>query len=287
MSFSFHSFFRTTGLACLFVVFLASCQKGDTQDGIKQLQVFLTDGPSSFDAVNVEILAVEAKVDSCDRTRHDDHFGDRDNDGDDHNSRHDEFGSWVTLNTHTGVVDILQLRNGIDTLLASGTVNGTVRKLRIKVGTNNTVVKDGVTYPLQLINPTMDYLYIKLYRAHRHDSSGREGVWVDFDLSRSVLFVNGKYYLRPVLSPFCDPNFAGVEGKVTPSAAGATVMVYNSADTSTAIPNPDGYFKVRGLAAGTYNVLFDANNGYQDTTLRNVQLVNGRPLRLPPVVLHP
>jgi hypothetical protein len=280
------SFIRSLSFALSLLLLVASCQKGANSEGVKQLQIFLTDGPNSYDAVNIDIQAVDAKVDTCDRSRHDDHFGDRDDDRDDHERRRDEFGNWVSLSTPPGVYDILKLRNGIDTLLASGTVNGTVRKIRITLGSNNTVVKDGVTYPLQLINPTMNYLYIRLHDEHRRDSSDKEGVWVDFDLSRSVVEINGKYYLRPVLRPFCDRNFAGVEGKVTPAAANARVIVYNSSDTSSAIPNLDGYFKVRGLPAGAYSVLFDAANGYQDTTINNVQLINGKHIRLPEVVLH-
>jgi hypothetical protein len=268
------------------LIFITSCQKGNTGEGTKQLQIFLTDGPAGYDAVNIDIQSVEAKVDTCDRTRHDDHFGDRDEDRDDHERRRDEFGNWVSLNAAPGIYDVLKLRNGIDTLLANGTINGRVRKIRITLGENNTVVKDGVSYPLQLINPTMNFLYIKLNDEHRRDSSDKQGVWVDFDLSRSVIAINGKYYLRPVLRPFCDRNFGEVEGKVTPAAAGARVVVYNAKDTSTAIPNPDGFFKVRGLPAGSYSVWFDASNGYQDTTINNVQLINGREVRLPAVVLH-
>lgn len=280
------SFVRIGSLAFLLLIIFTSCQKGATSEGVRQLQVFLTDGPGTYDAVNIDIQAVDAKVDTSDRTRHDDRFGDRDDDRDDHERRRDEFGHWVSLSASPGVYDVLKLRNGIDTMLASGTINGTVRKIRITLGTNNTVVKDGVTYPLQLINPTMNFLYIKLYHMHRHDSADREGVWVDFDLSRSVVVINGKFYLRPVLRPFCDRNFSGVEGKVTPAAANARVVVYNSMDTATAIPNSDGYFKVRGLKAGAYSVWFDAENGYQDTTLTNVQLINGKHVRLPAVVLH-
>lgn len=266
-------------------VILVSCQKGTSTEGSKQLQVYLTDGPADYDAVNIEILTVEAKVDTNAAHCRNDHFGDADHNRDDQ-KRGDEFGTWVNLNASPGVYNVLTLRNGIDTLLATGTVNGTVRKVRLTIGTNNTVVKNGVSYPLVISNETGNYLYVHLRNEHRRDSSAHTGVWIDFDISRSIVEENGVFYLKPHLRPFCDKNFAGLEGKVTPAEAKTVITVYNSTDTATAIPNPDGRFRVRGLSAGTYTVVYDASNGYKDTTITNVALTTGRSYRLPDVVLH-
>lgn len=273
-------------MALTLMVVMYSCQKGSSVNaGSSKLNVYLTDGPAAFDAVNIDVVSVEAKVDTCASHMHDDHHGDTDADKDDV-GRHDDFGTWTTLNATPGIYNVLTLRNGIDTLLATGNVTGTVRKIRLTIGTNNTVVKDGVTYPLVVSNETGNYLYIHLRNEHRRDSMDHVGVWVDFDLARSIVLVNGTYYLKPVLKPFCDKNFAEIEGKVTPAAAGAIVKVWNATDTGTAIPNPDGYFKIRGLQAGTYSVLFDASNGYIDSTINNVTVQVGRETKLQPVVLH-
>ncbi|WP_204326507.1 hypothetical protein, partial [Stenotrophomonas maltophilia] len=52
---------------------------------------------------------------------------------------------WEDLNVKSGVYDILSLRNGVDTLLASKTVvKGSIRLIRIDIGTNNSLVKDSV-----------------------------------------------------------------------------------------------------------------------------------------------
>jgi hypothetical protein len=99
--------------------------------------------------------------------------------------------------------------------------------------------------------------------------------------------LNGnRFYLRPVLRPFCDDNFAKLEGKVLPAEAKPVVVVYNSTDTASAIPFRNGEFKIRGLKEGSYSVQFKASNGYQDTTLLNVQVTKGRETRLPPVTLR-
>jgi hypothetical protein len=52
----------------------------------------------------------------------------------------------------SGVYDLLTLRNGADTLLAGGNVHkGSMQRIRITVGTQNSLVKDGVTYPLKSV----------------------------------------------------------------------------------------------------------------------------------------
>lgn len=278
-------FFLFTAIIAISSLILTACKK-DSNSGTQKLSVYLTDGPVAFDSVFIDIAAIEAKIDTSTQHMHDDHHGDMDNDRDDSLRRSDEFGTWTTLNITPGVYNVLSLRNGIDALVASGSITGTVRKIRITLGTNNTVVKNGVTYPLTLVNGTGKYLYVQLHDEHRdHHISSSVAVWIDFDLGRSIIEHNGSYYLLPVLRPFCDRNFAGLEGRVLPAAAKTVITVYNSTDTATAIPNPDGYFKVRGLKQGTYSVLYDGISPYKDTTISSVLVTNDKVLHLADVIL--
>ena len=272
-------------LALFTILSLSSCQKNErSASGSTSLQVYLSDGPGIFDKVNIDVTAVEAKIDTSMGSRQDDRHGDDDDDRDD-NRRHDEYGDWVSLSAKPGVYDVFTLRNGADTLLGTGNVTGTIRKIRITLGSNNSIVKAGVTYPLVLANETGNYLYVKVRSEHHHDSASQAKVWVDFDIARSIYEKNGVYYLKPVLKPFCDINFAAIEGKVLPAAAGAVVKAYNGSDTATAIPNSDGKFKIRGLQPGSYSVLFDGNNGYRDTTV-NVNVTVGREAHIADIILH-
>ena len=270
----------------LLLLGFTSCSKEDSNSSQK-LDIYLTDGPGDFDAVFIDITSVEIKVDTSAAHRNDDHFGDNDGHGDDHLHRRDGFGVWQTVNFTPGIYDVLQLRNGIDSLIASTSVNGTVRKIRFTLGTNNSVVVGGVTYPLTLINPTNNFLYVNLNNRHRgRGNGGSMAVWVDFDLGRSIVYANGVYYLKPVLRPFCNTNFGEVEGRVLPLAAQATVKVYNNTDTAVAIPNPDGRFKLRGLTPGNYSVLIDGSSPYIDTTFTNVNVTAGRDTRLGEITLR-
>lgn len=252
------------------LVFLQSCQKdNNNRNDIQRLDVFLTDGPARFDAVNIEILSIEAKVDTSVH-RGDDNHGDNDGHDDDHDD-HDDFGYWTTLNFTPGIYDVLQLRNGVDSMIASANLNGTVRKLRITIGTNNSVVDSGVTHPLNLLDPSNNQIYVSLKNRHRgHHGQGSQSVWIDFDLGRSISIQNGQYYLSPRVHPFCDDNFGEIEGKVLPLDANAFVTAFNATDTATAIPFNDGKFKIRGLEPGNYTLFIDGTAPYQDTTLYNV-----------------
>lgn len=262
-----------------------SCTKSEysASGSEQQLSVYLTDHPADFDKVLVQINLVEVKLDTSSH-QSDDNYGNRDMDDDDHRKGHDEYGQWDTLNVNPGSYDLLTLRNGVDTLLAQGNIKGKARKIRITVG-SVTVVKDSVSYPVNLLPGAQNYLYIKLHDDHIQRNGNVQQLWLDFDVSRSMVEVNGKYYLRPVLKPFCDKNSGELEGKVGPADASAIVKVYNASDTATAIPDKKGEFRIRGLSEGDYTVLYDGNNGYVDTTIANVKITKGRDTRLQAVTL--
>jgi hypothetical protein len=239
-----------------------------------------------YDTVLIDIKYVEVKVDTNSMHKHDDHFGDNDNDRDDDHRGGDQFGQWDTLSFAPGIYNISSLKNGIDTLLGTTTVNGTIRKIRITLGTNNSLQTGGVSYPLNLFPGINNYLYVKINDRHHHqNTSGQTALWVDFDISRSIVKLGNAYYLRPVLRPFCDNNFARLRGKVQPAAATPMVIVFNSTDTANAIPHFNGDYKIRGLKEGTYSILFKGYNGYKDTTINNIQLLNGVENLIPTITL--
>jgi hypothetical protein len=277
----------------LVLIFIA-CQKVETNktSNVETLGIYLTDGPGKFDKVLLQINAVEVKLDTS-SNMDDDDFGDRngyddddeyDDDDDDHHQGRDGFGQWDTLNITAGTYDLLTLRNGVDALLASGTINGRIRKIRLTVG-SVTVEKDGVSTPVNLLPGANNYLYVRIHDEHIHRSGDDAKLWVDFDVAMSIIEINGKYYLRPVLRPFCDNNSGEVEGIVLPADAGAIVRVYNATDTASAFPEKDGKYKIRGLTEGIYSITFLGSNGYNDTTITNVSISKGRDTRISTVTL--
>ncbi len=277
-------FIAFASLLIVFAMSFSSCSKNGVNNG-NAIQVYLTDGPGDFEAVNLDIQKVEVKLDNDDKHSKDDRFGDNDDDKDDHTKKKDDFGEWVDLAYTPTVVDVLKLRNGVEKMLADGNVTGTVRKIRITLGTNNTVVKGGVTSTLNLINETNNFLYIKLNDEHRErGASNGLKVWVDFDIANSISELNGKFYLRPVLRPFCNANFAEAEGRVLPEGIKPTVTFSNGLGfNSIAIPAPNGEFKIRGLKEGTYSVTYTAV-GYVSQT-KTVTVTKGKDTKMDTVTL--
>jgi hypothetical protein len=148
-----------------------SCSK-DNSSGNSNLKVKLTDAPAAYDQVNIDIREVRV------------------------NLRNDSAG-WVSLNTNANVYNLLGLQNGVDTLLATGTVqSGTVQELRLILGSNNTVVVGGVSYPLTIPSGSESGLKIKV---GKNVNAGIDSLLVDFDAALSIQSEPGGYKLRPVL----------------------------------------------------------------------------------------
>ena len=147
-----------------------ACKKENT--GTSALQIKLTDAPAAYDQVNVDIQQVNV------------------------NFRDDSTG-WVSLGTNARIYNLLGLQNGVDTLLATGTVaTGMVKEIRLILGNNNTVVVGGVTYPLTIPSGSESGLKIKV---DKNVSSPLETLLVDFDAALSIKSEPNGYKLRPVL----------------------------------------------------------------------------------------
>ena len=179
-------------------------------------------------------------------------------------------------------------RNGIDTLLAfCNSPPGSIRKIRITFGTNNSVVVAGIRHPVNLFPGTNNYLYIKIHKEDEDDiAAGQTAIWIDFNVCESIKLIGGQYYLKPFLKPFGKHHFGEIEGKVLPAAAHAFITARNATDSATAMPEHDGEYKIQGLRQGTYSVTFTGSGGYRDTTISNIQVQTGRETNINTITLH-
>ena len=105
---------------------------------------------------------------------------------------------WLILSTNAGVYNLLDFQNGLDTLLATGTVPGDVlMELRFLLGDNNSVVVDGVQFPLDAPSAQDSGLKIKVDQALNLDINT---LTLDFDAQQSILQTGaGAYKLKPVI----------------------------------------------------------------------------------------
>lgn len=164
-------------LAITLVIIIAACSKNNDNKGTATFNVRLTDGPTNLAEVNVDIKEVRVKF------------------SDDSSNTN----GWITLNTNAGVYDLLKLRNGVDTLIASAPLpKDVVKEIRLVLGTNNSI-KDtfGVVYPLTIPSGSESGLKIKVSKKLNADL---ETLIIDFDAALSIFQTGaGDFKLKPVL----------------------------------------------------------------------------------------
>lgn len=290
MKLSGKSLFYPSVILAITLIFY-SCQKeassggGNIPAGKTKLSVYLTDGPLDFQKVLVDIQRIEVKIDTCRRHDDDDHDGPGCDDDHDSLSSHCEI--WDTLDIRPGVYNLLTLRNGVDTLLASGfLLNGKIERIKLTLGNNNSVMVDSVVYPLHLFN-NQHFVYVNIHREHLDSiSSNNFRLFLDFDLSRSIKFTGNGYWLKPLLKPFGRHSSGEIEGKVRPVHSFGLIKAFNITDTSFAMPHDEGEFKIRGLREGTYSLFIDGINGYRDTTINNILVRREREIDLGTIQLR-
>ncbi|MBN8720842.1 protein of unknown function [Hydrobacter penzbergensis] len=282
-------------MAIAAAITVTACKKSDSAQapaGSQQnLTLYLTDGPGFFDSVLVDIKSVKVLVDTSRNTRmHDDDDWDDVGDREGRNPRaKDSSLVWQNLNISAGIYDILHLRNGLDTVLASTNIpKGAIRLLKIEIGTHNSLVKNHITYPLLLPSNFPGYVLIKLRGDEPEEfMSGKVRLWLDFDVNRSVYQgYNNEFYLRPHFRFFVTRTTASLSGRVTPMEAQPVLTLFNGKDTAYALPNREGYFKMRGLKDGSYSLFVNASNGYKDTTLTNISIAAPNNTSVGTIALH-
>ncbi|MFT3703457.1 MAG: DUF4382 domain-containing protein [Agriterribacter sp.] len=273
-------------IAIAFIFILVSCQKsGDSNySGKTDLRIYLTDAPSfTFDAVYVEIVKMEIKIeDDSDHHESEHEFGDdnssgRHGDGSDDDSNDDHGGGgWITLNINPGIYDLLSLRNGIDTLIASDNIaSSSIQKIRITLGGSNSVVLNGEKHALA-VKDQDNQVIIKLDDDMISANGSQLNLWLDFDASRSIELKDNIFELRSNIKAFTKNKAGSIEGRVSPIAAKAVVYAINGTDTTSALPTREGEFKIIGLKAGSYKLLVHPTaTGYADKIISPVVVSKG------------
>jgi Domain of unknown function (DUF4382) len=256
-----------------------SCQKEVNENQTTDINkphavtIYLTDHQTPiFDSVFIDLRRLEVKLE-------DDTLP---NDG------------WVRLNINPGVYNILRFRNGLDTLFATGTLpNARVKKIKLVLGTQNSAMKDGQSFPLRVKDEDREVIANLDNSNFEITSTGQVLFWIDFDAGNSIQIDNSGsgsgngYRLKSHIKIFTRSQSGRIEGRVLPRAADAIVKAVIGSDTATAIPDDDdGEFKIVGLNAGTYKVLIDGQHGYNDTVINNVIVRNREDTHLPTIILH-
>jgi len=269
---------KPAGISCFMLLVMAigfiACQKetASSDNGTARLSIYLTDHPTPvFDSVFIDLQKLEVKLEDSNSSNR-----------------------WISVAIRPGVYNILRFRNGIDTLFASGSIPGNrIRKLRLTLGSQNSVMKNGQSFPLAIqdndkeVEANLDESNFEIL------SSGQILFWIDFDAGHSIKTDNrgqgnnNGFELKPHIRIFTKNKSGRIEGRVVPRDADPIITAINGSDSATAIPeHQDGEFKIVGLNQGTYKIFIDGQNGYSDTTITNVVVRKNEDTHLPLITLH-
>lgn len=232
----------------LFMLLLSGCKNKDNDSDQAHVRISMTDAPGAYDAVYVDVQSVEVTGPG---------------------------GGAVMLNTHAGIYNLLDLSNGVDTLIAEGDLDaGTVSQIRLILGPNNTVVKDGTTYPLS--TPSAQQSGLKLQVHQTFEPGVQYAIKLDFDAHKSIVEQgNGGYSLKPVIRTVDVALNGSIRGSIAPIGAFVLVEATKGSDTYTSVTNAQGQFLISGLESGTYTVTLTPPAPFMPVTINNVQVTAG------------
>jgi len=240
------------------VVFVTSCSDSDDKDsGTSRIVVKLTDEPGDYDNVFVEVLDVKIK-----------------------NSSDEGEGGWVSIGDfEPGIYDLLELTGGVTLLLADTDIpSGYIGQMRLILGNQNTVVKDGVTHPLS--TPSAQQSGLKLQINQTLESNITYNFLIDFDVNHSIVVEagnSGNYNLHPVLRVTTEAASGSITGTAIAGEFQVLASVMVGSEEVSAFANEMGLFFIHGLPAGTYAVTLtpDPTSELNLQVIENVIVVNG------------
>lgn len=240
-------------IATIVMIFgIVSCSDDDAAtSGTSRYNIRMTDSPGNYSSIIVNVKEIEIKISGQ---------------------------SDVILQVNKPI-DIVDLCNGRDTLLASADIpSGKITQVRLILADNgNTITADGQVYALE--TPSAQQSGLKLNVQQELVAGVEYTLKLDFDAGKSIVNTgSGRYILKPVIRVITEAISGSIRGTITPVGARPAVMAIIGGDTvtTTYADSVSGNFMLQGLAAGTYNVYFDAKNGYRDTTVLGQVVINGQ-----------
>jgi hypothetical protein len=149
--------------------FIFSCKK---ESGTAPIKILLTDKPADYDSVNVHIVGMQVQISK-------------------------DTQAWISINVKDSIYNLLDLQNGITAIIAQDTIpTGVLHEVRFILGNDNTVVVNGISYPLETPSAEESGLKVKI---DKRLNEILNTFTLDFDALLSVQEENGAYKLHPVI----------------------------------------------------------------------------------------
>ncbi|MCK0123392.1 DUF4382 domain-containing protein [Gelidibacter sp. F2691] len=232
------NFIKKVSLLALITFFSFGCSEDDSTtdaQGKTKISFKLMDAPGDYEHVFIDVVDVMVKI----------------------NDAGDGEEGWQSLNAiNTGVYDLLTLTGGVNVLLVDEfeVLSGNLNQIRLILGDDNTVVKNGETFHLDTPSAQQSGLKIKLNQTLLPNMAYT--FLLDFDVDKSIVEAgnSGKYNLKPVIRATAEATTGTISGSVLPLGMQTEVTASNGTDTITTYTNAQGKFLVVGLNPGNYKI---------------------------------
>lgn len=261
------SILALAGISC------SSDNDGTPTTGSARVNFYLVDAPASYDEVWVEVLAIRVKVDE---------------DGIDDDNDEDES-DWVeVVYDESQPINLLDLTGGNSELLGTADFpEGEIDQLRLILGEDNYVIKNGERYDLKTPSAQQSGLKIKV----DEDIEGgmTYDLVIDFDAAKSIVEAgnSGNIILKPVLRAYLDEVSQGIMGQVMPLEAQPVQVTANDGDDQyNTFVDDNGNYKITGMDDGTYSITFSPNELYLPTVIEGIVVADGKITSIEPVTLE-
>jgi len=266
-------------LALILVVGFSCNNDDELLAGSAKVNFYLVDAPGDFDEVWIEVIALRIKADDNDQNNDDDLEDDSDE------------SSWVEIPFEEGsrYVNLMGLTGENSQFLGSEIFpEGEIDQLRLVLGDDNYVVKDGNRAGLKTPSAQQSGLKIKLNESIEGGKSYE--IVIDFDVEKSIIVAgnSGNIILKPVLRAYVREAAAGIMGQVFPKEAlpVAVKAIKGDLEYNTFL-DENGNFKIQGMDDGLYTLSFTPDSGYIAFTKNGVLVEEGKTKTMDPVTLLP
>lgn len=250
------SILRSAFLLILLSFFIYSCDSnGDDPTGKSILRISLTDSPGDYKAVYVDIQEIRV------------------------NATDDENEGWVALeDINAGVYNLMELTNGIDTLLAENEIpSGKISQIRLVLGDQNSVIDGEDSVALKTPSGQQSGLKLKVNATLESDLA--YDILLDWDAAQSVVKAgnSGQYILKPVIRTIVEQSTGSVRGIVDPDSVQHAVYAILGDDSIGTYTDDEGGFMIKGLDPDTYSIYIDpgTESGIKDSLLTDVGIQLG------------
>lgn len=261
------------------ILFAASCSKEDDapNSGDARVNFYLVDAPGDFDEVWIEVESIRVKANNS---------MDDDSDMDD-----DDESNWIEIpyEESSRYVNLMDLTGENSLLLGTDDFpEGEIDQLRLVLGSDNYVVKDGQRSDLK--TPSAEQSGLKIKVDETIEGGMSYDLVIDFDVAKSIVVAgnSGNIILKPVLRAYLEEASSGVIGQVFPTESQPiAVNAQKGDDEYNTYVDENGNFKIMGMDDGVYTFTFTPNEDYQVLVIDNVLVEEGMVKTMDPITLLP